>query len=256
MSRHLSIAAALAVAFLTAGFLASPGRAEITEAQKAEIGQIVHDYLIAHPEVLDEAQQALQVRHDKELAERQSKAITDEAATIFDSKHQMVLGNPKGPITLVEFFDYNCAYCRRAVSDMTALLSANPDLRIVMKEFPILAPGSVEAARISVAVKDTAPDKYLAFHTELFSRPGQANQAKALEVATDVGLDADKLKAAANGGDVTASLQEVHQLATDLGISGTPSYVIGKEIVPGAIGYDGLQQMVSAIRQCGQTVCS
>ncbi len=256
MSRYLSMAAALAVAFLTTVLFVDPGRAEMDAAQKAEIGEIIHDYLLAHPEVIDEAAAALQKKRDGELAEKQSQTIDKEAATIFDSEHQMVLGNPKGPITLVEFFDYNCTYCRRAVSDMTALLQANPDLRIVMKEFPILAPGSVEAARISVAVKDIAPDQYLKFHTELFSRPGQASTQKALEVATDLGLDTDKLKAAANAGDVTAGLQEVHQLATDLGISGTPSYIIGKEIIPGAIGFDGLQAMVSAIRQCGATVCS
>ncbi len=255
MSKYLSIAAALAAAILTAVFLANPSQAEMDAAQKAEIEKIVRDYILANPEIVDEAAQALQKKRDQELAEKQTKTIEDQSATIFNSKNQMVLGNPDGPITLVEFFDYNCTYCRRAVSDMTALLQANPDLRMVMKEFPILAPGSVEAARISVAVKELAPDKYLDFHRELFSRPGQASSVKALEVATDLGLDTDALKAAADKADVTAGLQEVHQLATDLGISGTPSYVIGKEIVPGAIGFDGLQAMVSSLRQCGATVC-
>jgi len=255
MSRYLSISAAFAAAFLTATLVAGPSRAEMDAAQKAEIETIIHDYLMAHPEVIDEASQELQKHRDQQLAETQSKAIEEKASIIYSSDHQMVLGNPDGPINIVEFFDYNCTYCRRAVADMTALLKANPDLRMVMKEFPILSEGSVEAARISVAVKDTAPDKYLDFHQELFARPGQASEAKALQVATDLGLDADALKAAASAGDVTASLQEVHQLATDLGISGTPSYVVGKEIVPGAIGFDGLQAMVSAIRKCGATVC-
>ncbi len=255
MSKYLSIAAALAAAILTAVFLANPSQAEMDAAQKAEIEKIVRDYILANPEIIDEAGQALQKKRDEQLAAQQSKTIEDKAATIFNSKNQMVLGNPDGPITLVEFFDYNCTYCRRAVSDMTALLQANPDLKMVMKEFPILAEGSVEAARISVAVKEIAPDKYLDFHRELFSRPGQASATKALEVASDLGLDTDALKAAANQADVTAGLQEVHQLATDLGISGTPSYVIGKEIVPGAIGFDGLQAMVSSLRQCGATVC-
>jgi protein-disulfide isomerase len=255
MSKYLSIAAALAAAILTAVFLANPSQAEMDAAQKAEIEKIVRDYILANPEIIDEAGQALQKKRDEQLAAQQSKTIEDKAATIFNSKNQMVLGNPDGPITLVEFFDYNCTYCRRAVSDMTALLQANPDLKMVMKEFPILAEGSVEAARISVAVKELAPDKYLDFHRELFSRPGQASATKALEVASDLGLDTDALKAAANQADVTAGLQEVHQLATDLGISGTPSYVIGKEIVPGAIGFDGLQAMVSSLRQCGATVC-
>lgn len=255
MSRYLSIAAALAAAILAAVFLVNPSHAEMDAAQKAEIEKIVRDYILANPEIIDEAAQALQAKRDQELAAAQTKAIEEKASTIYDSEHQMVLGNPDGAVTLVEFFDYNCTYCRRAVADMTALLAANPDLRMVMKEFPILSEGSVEAARISVAVKELAPDKYLDFHRELFSRPGQASAAKALQVAADLGLDTDALKVAANAGDVTASLQEVHQLATDLGISGTPSYVIGKEIVPGAIGFDSLQSMVSALRQCGATVC-
>ena len=150
----------------------------------------------------------------------------------------MVLGDPDGKITLVEFFDYNCAYCRRAVADMMALLKANPDLRIVMKEYPILAEGSVEAARISVALKDTDPAHYLEFHQELFSRPGVADAAKALSVAKDLGLDIDKLKTAASATSVTDNIKEVHTLADLLGISGTPSYVIGTELVPGALGYE------------------
>jgi protein-disulfide isomerase len=255
MSRYLSIAAALAAFFLIAILGSAPSRAEMDAAQKAEIEKIVRDYILANPEILDEAAQALQQKRDQELAESQMRAIEEKAQTIFNSEHQAVIGNPDGAITLVEFFDYNCSYCRRAVSDMTALLEANPDVRMVMKEFPILSEGSVEAARISVAVKDIAPDKYLAFHQELFTRPGQAGTAKALQVAADLGLDAEALKAAANAGDVTQSLQEVHQLATDLGISGTPSYVIGKAIIPGAIGFDGLQSIVSAVRQCGATVC-
>jgi protein-disulfide isomerase len=255
MSRYVSFAAAFGVALLAAVFLAAPSRAEMDAAQKAEIEKIIRDYILANPEIIDEAAQALQKKRDEALAEQQRTTIDGKAETIFNSKYQMVLGNPVGAITVVEFFDYNCGYCRRAVSDMTALIAANPDLRMVVKEFPILSEGSVEAARISTALREIAPDKYLAFHQELFSRPGQATSAKALEVATDLGLDAEALKAAANAGDVTEALQEVHQLATDLGISGTPSYVIGKEVVPGAIGYDGLQAMVSALRQCGETVC-
>ncbi len=215
----------------------------------------MHDYILAHPEIIEEAAKALQQKRDAEAAAAQSKAIADNADAIYNSKDQMVLGNPNGAITLVEFFDYNCAYCRRAVSDMSALISANPDLRMVMKEFPILSDGSVAAARISIAVRELAPDKFLAFHKELYARPGQASAEKALGVAADLGLDTAALKKTANGADITADLQEVHQLATDLDISGTPSYVIGKEVIPGAIGYDELQAKVAAVRQCGATVC-
>ena len=242
----------LMVAFVSLGV---PAGAETTAAEKQEIERIVRDYLLAHPELIEEAITLLRQKREQEAAAAQVRAIEENGAQIFDSAHQMVLGNPEGKITLVEFFDYNCGYCKRAVSDMNALLEANPDLRIVMKEFPILSEGSVEAARVSIAVKDKAPQSYLKFHQELFNRPGQVTGAKALEVAKDLGLDPTALQAAVNTDDVTGNLQEVQKLAELLGISGTPSYVIGKELVPGAAGYDALQEKVAAMRQCGEATC-
>lgn len=234
---------------------AAPAFAGATSEQKEEIGQIVREYLLANPEVLEEAITELRKRRDEQAAIAQSRAIDENHELIFDSDHQVVLGNPEGSITLVEFFDYNCGYCRRAVSDMTALIDTNKDLKVVLKEFPILSEGSIEAARIAVAVKDLAPQSYMRFHTELFNRPGQVDEAKALEVAGDIGLDPDALKDASAGDDVTANLQEVRDLANTLGITGTPSYVLGTELFPGAVGFDTLQEKVAAIRDCGVTLC-
>jgi protein-disulfide isomerase len=251
MPTLLRIAAAAAAVLLAA----LPARAEMSAEQRQEVESVIRDYLLANPELIEEAVAALRARRDQEAAAAQAKAIADKTALIFDSAHQMVLGNPDGAVTLVEFFDYNCGYCRRALTDMLALLDANPDLRIVMKEFPILTEGSAEAARISVAVKEIAADKYLEFHQQLLTRPGEANAEKALAVAGDLGIDRAALEAAAAGADVTANLTEVQELAAALGISGTPSYVIGTELIPGAIGYDGLQERVSAMRECGVTAC-
>jgi protein-disulfide isomerase len=234
---------------------ALPVRAEMTGEQKEEIGEVIREYLLANPDILEEAINVLRERREQEAAAVQAKAIEESGALIFDSSNQVVLGNPEGAITLVEFFDYNCGYCKRAVSDMTALIDANPDLRVVLKEFPILSDGSVGAARIAVAVKELAPERYLDFHVELFDRPGQVDAIKALEVASDIGLDADALKSAADETEVTANIAEVRELASALGISGTPSYVIGAELIPGAIGFDGLQAKVTALRECGVTVC-
>ena len=248
LARLLSVLLALAC-------IAAPVRAETTAAEKQEIEQIVRDYLLAHPEVIEEAITLLRQKREQEALAAQSKAIEEHSADIFDSVHQAVLGNPDGKITLVEFFDYNCGYCKRAVSDMNALLASNPDLRIVMKEFPILSEASVEAARVSIALKDIAPEKYLEFHQELFDRPGQANGAKALGIAAELGVDPKALGEAANSPAVTENLEEVQQLAELLGISGTPSYVIGTELVPGAAGYDALQEKVAAMRECGAATC-
>ncbi len=239
--------AAAALAVLT--FAAEPAHAEMSAEQKAEMGPVIRDYLLANPEVLEQAFEVLQQRRADEAALAQTKAIEENKSRIFASDHQMVLGNPDGAITMVEFFDYNCGYCKRALTDMTALLAANPDLRIVLKEFPILSEGSAEAARVSVAVKDIAPERYLDFHQALLSRPGPADASKAIEVAGDLGLDTEALKKAAGAESVQQNLQEVLELAGVLGISGTPSYVIGTELVPGAVGYDSLQSKVSAARQ-------
>jgi protein-disulfide isomerase len=252
MSRLLRAALA-SLALLIFSTLAAG--AEMSAEQRQEIETIIREYLLANPEVLEEAIEVLRTRRDQEAAVAQAKLIEDSSGIIFESAHQSVVGNPDGTITLVEFFDYNCGYCRRAVDDMNALLSANPDLRMVMKEFPVLSEGSVQAARISIAVQKLAPDTYLDFHRELFARPGEATEAKALEVAGDLGLDVEALKTAADGDDVTQNLQEVQDLATTLGINGTPSYVIGTELVPGAVGYDLLQERVTAVRECGATVC-
>jgi protein-disulfide isomerase len=239
----------LAAVGFTALFLVAPAHAEISPEEKKEIGAVIREYLLANPEVLEEAIEVLQKRREAEQAAAHEKAITEKAGLIFGSEHQMVLGNPEGAVTMVEFFDYNCGYCKRAVPDMTALLAANPDLKVVLKEFPILSEGSAEAARVSIAVKDIAPERYLDFHQALFARPGPADEKKALDVARELGLDADALEAAAAKESVNANILEVHELATALGISGTPSYVIGKELVPGAVGYDGLQEKVAAARE-------
>jgi len=249
------LSAAIGVVWIAASGMASSAAAQTTPDEKQAIEAIVRDYLLANPEVVEEAINTLRQKREGEALAAQAKAVESSRDLIFSSKHQMVLGNPQGPITLVEFFDYNCSYCKRAVSDMTALMEANPDLRIVLKEFPILSEGSVEAARLSVAVKDVAPERYMEFHEAMFSRPGQADGAKALSIVGDLGLDAEALKAAAIANDTTGNLQEVQKLAQTLGISGTPSYVIGSELIPGAAGFDALQQKVAAMRECGATKC-
>ena len=235
-------------AVLAICFFAAPAFAEMAAEQRQDVEKIVREYLLSHPRTIEGGIDLLRQRQQQEAAVAQAKTIEENQSEIFDLAHQMVLGNPAGPITLVEFFDYNCGYCRRALSDMTALIEANPDLRVVLKEFPILSESSVEAARISVAVKEKAPESYLKFHQELFSRPGQASGAKALQIARDIGLDAKALTAAANGKEVTEGLQEVQSMAQKLGITGTPSYIIGRELVPGAAGFDTLQAKVTAMR--------
>ena len=252
---HLTLARLLISALLLAWAVTSPARAEMNADEKREIERIVRDYILQNPEVVEKALVALEAQRRETAAAEQAGKITELKDTILNSEHQAVLGNPNGRVTLVEFFDYNCGYCKRALNDMLALMESNPDLRVVMKEFPILSEGSMEAARISVAVKNLDPDLYLDYHRELLARGGQANLQKATSIAKELGLDTDALKKAAENGSVTENIQEVRQIAQALGISGTPSYVVGGEIIPGAVGFDQLQiKIQEAAAKCAEQV--
>jgi len=251
-----------ASAFVLAGLItaaallqAAPARA-FDKDQREEIGAIVRDYLIAHPEVLQEAFSELEKRQAAAEGEKQASAIAQHEATIFHSSRQIVLGNPKGDVSFVEFFDYNCGYCKRALSDMLTLLKDDANLRVVLKEFPVLGSGSVEAAQVAIALRmqDRDGKLYLPFHQNLLSGRGEANRARALEAAKSAGADMDKLQADMKSDEVKATLSENFTIAQALGMNGTPSYVIGKNVVIGAIGLDGLKEKINQAR-CGKSTC-
>lgn len=234
------------VAAVTLATLA-PAAAE-TQLDKAAIEKIVHDYLVANPEVLEEAMAALEKKQAAAASAGLAKTLEQKKGVLFDSARQVVLGNPDGDVTVVEFFDYNCGYCKRALSDMQALLDKDPKLRFVLKEFPVLGQGSTEAARVAVAVNRIAPTKYLEFHKRLLTGRGAADHAKAMEAALAAGVDAKALDKALADKEVAATIEEVYGLASSLGLSGTPSYVVGNEVVPGAIGLAKLSERVATAR--------
>lgn len=223
-------------------------QAELSDDQRAEVEAIVKNYLIAHPEIIREAMDELQRREDAAAAAQQVKAITDNQNLLFSSKRQVVLGNPNGDVTLVEFFDYNCTYCRRAQADMKALIASDKNLRVVLKEFPVLGDGSVEAAQVAVAVNMIAPEKYGEYHDAMLGERGQLNGERALAVAEDIGIDKAKLAQAMKSDEVKATIAETYDLASKLALSGTPSYVTAKEVVVGAVGVDALKQKIQAAR--------
>jgi protein-disulfide isomerase len=230
--------------------------AEFSSDQRKELEGIIRNYLIANPEVITDAISELQRRRDAAAQLAQSKAIADSANLIFNSKHEVVLGNPDGKVTLVEFFDYNCTYCRRAEADMKKLIAADPDLRLVLKQFPVLGPGSVAAAKVAVAFEMTAPEKYAEFHDAMLEEPGQVDGDKALAVAQSLGVDADQLKAKLDSDEVKQTITESYDLAGKLNLTGTPSYVTHKEVIVGAVGYDALKTKIDALASaCTSTDC-
>ena len=247
MNRIIPLALALAL-----GASAAPAHAENFSApQRTEIEKIIKDYLLAHPEVLQEAMAELEKKQQVAETEKARSAIKNHSDALFNSPRQVVLGNPQGDVTFVEFFDYNCGYCKRALSDMTTLLSTDPKLKVVLKEFPVLGPGSVDAAQVAVAVRmqDKTGKKYLEFHQKLLGGRGQVDKAKALAAAKDVGLDMARIEKDLKSDEVAKTLEESMKLAEALGLNGTPSYVIGNDVVIGAVGLAGLTQKIQAARQ-------
>ena len=230
------------------------GARAFDQGEKDEIGKIVREYLLAHPEVLVEVQQALEKKQADERMARARVAVKENAEAIFNDASDIALGNPQGKMTIVEFFDYNCGYCKRAVSDMDAIIKANPDVRFVLKEFPILGQDSVDAHKVSHAVKLVAPEKYGEFHRALMTGE-HADEARAIEVAKTLGITEDALRAKMAEAPHDDSVRDAYQLATKLGITGTPSYVLGEEAVFGAVGESELSQKIASVRQCGKTTC-
>jgi protein-disulfide isomerase len=249
--------AALLAGSVLLGVAAAPASAAdgFTDAQKSELGDLVRDYILEHPEIIQEALVALEAKKKEAEAAELTQAISGMKDVLYSSTRQAILGDPKAPITLVEFFDYNCGYCKRALADTLAMLEADKDVKIVLKEFPILGPGSVEAARVAVAVNLVAPDKYLGFHKALLGTKGHADEASALDAVAEAGIDVEAVKARMKDPEVANTLEEVYTMANRLGLSGTPTYVIGDEVVFGAVGVDELRTKVAAMRECGQVSC-
>lgn len=232
---------ATAVAQTAAPQAAAPS-GSITPAQKAEIEAIIKNYLLSNPEVMIEVQSALEAKMEKIQAEKMQKALAENAAEIFRSPSAPVAGNPKGDVTIVEFFDYNCGYCKKALVDLASVIQKDKNVRVVLKELPILSKGSEEASRVALAAK--LQGKYWEFHRAMMETQGQANEAAALRVAEKVGLDMPRLKKDMVGAEVKKEIADTRALAQKMGIQGTPHFLVGDRVVPGAP--EGLAKILSS----------
>jgi protein-disulfide isomerase len=233
----------LAPALLALALLGAPVSASaqsFTDTQRGDIEAIIKSYLVAHPEVLEEAMNELQKRQTAAESAKHEASIARNAEAIFNSPRGVTLGNKDGDVAFVEFFDYNCGYCKRAMADMLDLMKNDPKLKVVLKEFPVLGEGSVEAAKVAVAVRmqDPTGKKYLDFHQKLLGGRGVADKARAMAAAKDAGLDTARIEKDLASPEVKATIEENMKLAEEMGLNGTPSYVIGKQIVVGAVGLE------------------
>jgi protein-disulfide isomerase len=225
-----------------------------SDGQRGEIETIIKNYLLAHPEVLEDATNELNKRKTEAEEKKHQAIIAESAETIYNSPRGVTLGNKDGDVTFVEFFDYNCGYCKRAMADMLDLMKNDPKLKVVLKEFPVLSEGSVEAAKVAIAVRMQDPTKYLEFHQKLLGGRGQADKARAMAVAKEIGLDTARIEKDLASPEIKATINENMKLAEDMDMNGTPSYVIGKQIVIGAVGLDGLKEKIGMAR-CGKATC-
>ena len=211
------------------------------------VERIMRDYLTKNPQILVEMATQL----DKRQASQQTKAISDNADAIFRSPVSHVAGNPNGDVSVVEFFDYNCPFCRHALHDVVELIDDDGKVRLVLKELPILSDDSVAAAKLALA--SNKQGKYFEMHQKLLSEPGKADKAKALRIAKDLGLDVDQLQKDADDPDIKKALDEAKDLAHKLGLEGTPMFLIGDRTISGAPDdlFDQLEAKVTEVRQKG-----
>ena len=218
-------------------------------ADPERIERIIRDYLINKPEILVEMTNELDKRQAAEQSVQQQ--TSQNANAIFRSLVSHVAGNPNGDVSVVEFFDYNCPYCRHALPDVLKLLNEDGKVRLVLKELPILSDDSVAAAKLALAANKQG--KYFEMHQKLFSEPGKADKDKALRIAKELGLDIDELQKDAEDPDIKKALDEAKELAQKLDLKGTPMFLIGDRVIAGAPDdlFDQLKAKVAEVRQNG-----
>lgn len=250
---NLLAAGALASSLATSVAIADEAIAPMTDAQKKEVEKVVHDYLISHPEVLLEASQALQQKQQQNMQQQAQSAIQDNAAQLFQGKLTTV-GNPKGNVTIVEFFDYQCIHCKKMSPVLANLIKKDSGLRVIYKEFPIFGKSSEFASKAALAAG--MQGKYQAMHEALFNTEKHLDDKMVLDMAQSIGLDMNKLKQDMDGKEVTEILDANRQLAEKLHLMGTPAFIVGStpggqyksgseaSFVPGAASEQSLQELI------------
>ena len=229
-------------------FLASTAVAQSID--RTEIEKIVREYILQNPEIIGDALTELQNRSEAAQAEARTAVVAAETDALLRSDDDVVLGNPDGDVTLVEFFDFNCGYCKRAAPDVKALVAEDSGLRIVLKDFPILGPGSVEAAKVALSVKRLEGESAAQeFHARLIGMQGQINAGRALALAEEMGLDRKRIEEEMGSREIEVIVSSNLSLAKRLGLTGTPSFVVGDQVIMGAVGKEPLQNAIEKTRK-------
>lgn len=210
----------------------------------SDVEKIVHDYIVNNPQVILTAVDDYQ---KKSMQARFSGALEANKDTVFKDRSSPETGNPKGDVTVVEFFDYNCGYCKRVLPMVQALLEKDKNVRVVLKDFPILGPASDAAAKWALAAQKQ--DKYFEFHRTLMDSKEPINDESLQKVAAGVGMDVNQAKKDVEGTAILLQIEKNRALAGKLGLSGTPAFIIGDEIIPGAISLEQMQGKIEELRK-------
>jgi protein-disulfide isomerase len=230
---------------------AIPARAadQSLPADRQALDQAIHDYLMNHPEVIVESLRAAEKKMQDAQDAAARTAIGDRQSELLRDPASPIAGNPNGDVTIVEFFDYHCPYCKQVEPALDALLKEDPKIRIVYKEFPILGPDSVTASQAALAALKQGPQKYSRFHAAMMSTKGAINETVIMQVARDAGLDVTRLKMDMKAPDVETMIKRNYDLAEALKIHGTPAFIVGDALAPGAVDIDTLRKMVADARK-------
>jgi protein-disulfide isomerase len=227
----------------------TPGERDspFTAAEREAINQMIRDYILENPEVIPEAVNILQQRRQQQAQQEAERALEDNRQALTDSGLLPVAGNPDGDVTVIEFFDYRCPYCRRVAGVALDAVKADGNAKLIYKEFPILGPDSEDAAHAAVAA--ALQGKYLEFHKGLMTDVQKVNRDSALRLAKSLDLDVEQLKADMTSDEVQRVVQDTLELGRRLQIRGTPAFIVGDQVAPGAISKDQLTQMIQQARK-------
>lgn len=245
MRKKLYLALAISLATLP-----MVGPAQAQDLTEDRVRALVLETIRENPEIVMEAVAILQERDAQTQAAAVAEVLSSKRDRLENDPNAPVLGNPDGDVTVVEFFDYNCPYCRQADPEIRALLKADPNIRLVLREWPILGDGSVFATRAALAAR--AQGKYEAMHWGLLGMNGRANEASVMALAADLGLDLDQLRADMKAPEIDAHIEVSMELTQVLGFNGTPSFVIGDALVPGFVPQSELEMLVNDARETSE----
>jgi protein-disulfide isomerase len=241
--RRLALTFAL---ILSSGAASAEGLADMTDAERQAFRAEVKAYLLENPDVIVEAMDVLQQREDAAAAERDTQLLQTNSPALFSSPSDWVGGNPSGDITVVEFMDYRCSYCRKAHSEVNTLVKSDGNIRYIVKEFPILGPESLASSQFAIAVRMLyGDDAYKAAHDALISLRGEANADTLARLAQELGHDPATVAAKMATADVKSVIDQNHALASTMAISGTPTFVVDQTMVRGYLPLDDMRQIVA-----------